>query len=453
MTRSLSKCFLSAVLVAASILLTGVPCRSMTLISPTADQVVREGVKIVIPASALPSGFLYGGDSQRPFIGILVGEPGSEEFVEAVSASSVVQNGNNVIVYWDSKSPYRDKSDPKTDKYLKDGTYSLRVQIYEQTQQSSKVVDSASVRIVLKNKVDRTSPAPAVTLANALAFGQSNSYRIRTGLQLFDMVDLPILSSLGVGGDFRVLQTVEDVRANGQIMLRCRLDDSASTDIFGWHTLLYQGQKLLPQLYRLVDKYGNVFNPNMFKKQAQYTITDVLPALPNKLIKEGDSWSDSMSLKVEGITGVIKLTGSCMLDSFEWHQGKECAKLVSQMSGNGQISFNGNKIRSAGPIKARVTTYFAYKTGKAIARVIDLSFPVAIEQGAGDPGATPGVPEPTTPPGSVPSDLANETTGNPIAYASRNPSYGPTGSAQPAASTTPTIKGSAIMTVTMQLEQ
>ena len=292
MTRSLSKCLLSAVLVAASILLTGVSCRSMTLVSPTADQVVREGVKIVIPAGALPSGFLYGGDSERPFIGILVGEPGFEAFVEAVSASSVVQDGNNVIVYWDSKAPYRDASDMKTDKYLKDGAYSLKVQIYEQTQHASKIVDSASVNIVLKNKVDRPSPAPAVTLANTLAFGQLDSYRIRTGLQLFDMVDLPILGSLGAEGDFRMLQTVEDVRADGQIMLRCRLDDSASTEILGMRSLLYQGQKLLPQLYRLVDKYGNVSSANMFKKQAQYTITDVLPVLADKPISEGDAWSD-----------------------------------------------------------------------------------------------------------------------------------------------------------------
>lgn len=430
----------------------------MTLVSPTPDQVVRENVKIVIPASGLPSGFLNGGDMQRPFIGILIGQPGSEAFVQAVSAASVIQSGSNVIIYWDSKAPYRDPNDPSNDKYFKDGSYSVKVDVYEQTTLRSRIVDSGTVNVVLKNKVDRPSPAPAVKLANALVFGQENAYRVRSGLQLFDAVDLPILSSLGFGSDFRMIQTVEDMRANGQIMLRYRLDDSASVDILGTRSMPYQGQKLLPQLYRLVNKYGKVFDTNMFKKQAQYSITDVLPVLPDRPVKEGDSWQDDMSLKVEGVTGMMKFTGSCMLDSFEWHQGKECAKLVSQMAGTGQISFNGNKIRSGGQVKARVTTFFAYKTGKAITRIIDLNFPVAIEQGAEQPGVSDTVAQ-TANAGPTSPDIFSDNPGAAPRATPRNPySTGPTSAgtgaaATPAAPTTPTSKGKAIMTVIMQLER
>ena len=461
MTRLLCKCFFSAAFVAVPVLMIAASCQSMTLVSPTPDQVVRENVKIAIPVSVLPSGFLSGGDLQRPFIGISVGQPGQEAFVEAVSAASMIQKGDNVIVYWDSKAPYREPNDQNTDKYFKDGSYSLKVEIYEQTTLRSKVVDSGSVNIVLKNKLDRSNAAPAVALVNALSFGQASTYKIQGGLQLFDVAFLPILSSLGFRSDFSVTQTVEDVRPNGRIMLRYLLDKYASTEILGTRTTLYEGQKLLPQLYRLVDRSGKVYNPNMFKRQAEYSITDVLPVLPDRAVTEGDSWPDEISLKIEGVTGILKFTGSCMLDSFEWHQNKECAKLVSQMAGAGQISFNGSKIRSSGQIKAKVTTYFAYKTGKTITRVIDLKFPVAIEQGADQPGgasvgpptatsATPTSPDmfsanPTAPPGGLPRGGPPSGPYGPI-----GPGGAVTGTPAPA---NPTSRGTAIMTVTMQLEQ
>lgn len=384
MSRCHIRMFLCVVIFAALATL-AVPGWSMTLIAPTPDQIVRENVRIAVPLSSLPSGFFEKSEAERPFLSISVGEPGKEAFVEAVSAGSVVKKNDSISFFWNSKAPYREPSDPKTDKFFKDGNYSLKVEIHEQTQSRSKILDTATVMVVLKNKVPRTNPAPGVNLINRLAFGQINTYGVHTGVQVFDAVRLPILGGLGITSNFKVIQSVEDVRSAGELLLRCRVDDDANVTLFGEKTMVLADQPIKPQLYRLVNKYGKVINANMFKKQAKFTITDVLPMLPNKAVKEGDSWPDAVTLKVEGLTNPIKLSGTCRLDSFEWERGQECAKLISDLTGNSRISLNNGKIRSTGAaIKARMVTYFAYKTGKMLKREIDLDFPALIAPDAGD---------------------------------------------------------------------
>ncbi|MCL5104419.1 MAG: hypothetical protein M1133_09940 [Armatimonadetes bacterium] len=369
----------------AGIATVGVPGWSMTLIAPTSDQIVREKVKITIPMSAVPSGFFEKLEGDRPFISVSVGEPGNERFVEAVAAGEVYKKKDFISFFWNSKAPYRDQSDLKTDKFFKDGKYSLKVEIHEQTQNRARTLDSASVNVVLKNKVARTNPAPGVSMTNRLAFGQINTYGVHTSVQVFDPVGLPILGGLGITSDFKVVQSVEDVRSAGELLLRCRVEDDANVTLFGQRTMVLADQPIKPQLYRLVNKHGKVIKANMFKKQAKFTITDVLPVLPGKAVKEGDSWPDALTLKIEGLTNPIKLTGTCQLDSFEWERGQECAKLVSTLTGNSRISLNNGKIRSAGSgIKVRMVTYFAYKTGKLIKREIGLDFPAVIEPGAGE---------------------------------------------------------------------
>jgi hypothetical protein len=88
-------------------------------------------------------------------------------------------------------------------------------------------------------------------------------------------------------------------------------------------------------------------------------------------------------LKIEGITNVIPLKGTSNLDSFEWQNGQECARLISTLSGNASISLNSGRIRSSSQkIDVRADTYFAYKTGKMIKRIITLEFPASISPSA-----------------------------------------------------------------------
>lgn len=345
------------------------------LAAPTEGQAVRENVKIQVPASVVPD---------SGFISVMVGEPKKERFVAALSRESAKPVNGLLTFYWNSKAPYYDSNDPMKPKYFKDGRYSFLIQLHEAT---GRAIDKTNVSIELKNRVARTNPAPGVKLVNKLVFGQYNEYRVHSDVSVFDVVNgmgLPLLGGLGMSADARIIQTVEDVRPGGQFLLRYRVDDKTYVAASGYKKFLYAADGVKPQLYRLMDSYGNVLKANMFAKQARFQIMDVLPTLPKTAVKEGDSWSDHMTVKIDGMTGLMKLTGSAMLDSFEWQNGRECAKITSVLSGNAPITLVNGKVRGSGVIAAEVTTYFAYKTGKMLERTIRLTSDAVILPGAGD---------------------------------------------------------------------
>lgn len=374
------------------------PLEALTLLSPTPDQVVREKVKITLPESALPSDFVVSDTEEpqirsRPFVSLSIDNAGTEQLLAAFSPEAAMIGNGRVTFYWDSKLPYREPSAPREDKYYKDGRYQLKVNVHDY---QGKVVDSAVVDVDLRNKVPRPNPAPAVRLTNRLAYGQNNVYKVRADVQVFQVVSgvgLPILGGMGMSSESRIVQTVEDIRPNGEIMVRYRMDSDGYVDAFGNRMKLYQDGVPKPQLYRLIDKYGNVINRNVFSKQGIYTIMDVLPVLPSRAVKEGDSWPTTCDLKIEGLTEIIPLTGTSMLDSFEWQNGHECAKIISTMGGISKISINNRKIvSSSDKVDVQMVTYFAHKIGKMLRREVSLEFPAHILPGAEQIEATPGSP-------------------------------------------------------------
>lgn len=364
------------VLFAAAIVALGAACcGALQLAAPTEGRAVREKVKIAIPAGAVPDG---------GFIAVLIGDPGSEKFVVALSSDSAKSEGGNLTFYWDSKAPYFEASDPMKPRYFKDGRYPLKVQVHDAP---GKITDSASVTIEIKNRVPRRNPAPGVALANSLAFGQVDNYRVRCDVAIFEVVNrvgLPMLGGMGLSGETIVVQSVEDARPDGQYLLRLRGDEGSYVSSYGVKKYLYAGEEFKPQLYRLINRHGKVIKANMFAKQAKYQIMDMLPTLPTQAVKEGDSWPDSMTLRIDGITPFVKLKGSAMLDSFEWEGGRECAKITSMLSSDTPISLANGKIQGTGPLDAQVTTYFAYKTGRMIKRNVRLTFDATIGSGSGD---------------------------------------------------------------------
>lgn len=380
MARSCSKSF---ALAAAIVVLTAVACGAFQLIAPTEGQAVRENVRIELPASVVP---------EDGFISVLVSETGTDRFVVALSRSSAKLVGSNLVFYWNTKAPYYDPKaeDPMKPKQFKDGRYPITVQVHwydADPKKKSMAVDKATVNIELKNRVPRTNPAPGIVLSNSLAFGQRNDYRIHSDVSVSDVVNgmsLPLLGGLGMSADSLVVQTVEDVRSGPQYLLRYVVDDKTYVAANGYKKYIYAGQELKPQLYRLMDRHGNVLKANMFTKQARYQIMDILPVLPSGPVKEGDSWADNMTLKIDGLTGLIRLKGSAMLDSFEWQNGRECAKITSMLSGTAPISLVNGKIRGSGIVNADVTTYFAYKSGRMLQREIMLTTDAVIMPGAGD---------------------------------------------------------------------
>ncbi len=419
-----------SMLVGAMAACAGTAADALTLLSPTPDQTVRENVKITIPLGELPPDFVLSEDEiapekGRPFLTVSVGSEGSDQLVAAISPDAGLVRDDAVTFHWDSKAPYRDPQDPKTERHWKDGRYALKVDIYDSF---GKVMDTATVDVNVKNKIPRSSPAPAVSMVNRLVFGESHTYKVHAEVQVFHMVSgtaLPILGGMGMTSDFKIIQSVEDKRPDGSYLLRCRMDPEGYLSSFGRKVRLFPLDQPKPQLYRLVDKYGNVITRNVFSRQGKYTMMDVLPTLPRQGVKEGDSWPVTCDLKIEGITGVIPLAGTSQLDSFEWQNGHECAKIISTLTGTSAISMDNGRIRSSSEnVTAKLTTFFAYKAGKMIQREVTLDFPASIMPGAGQIEGTmgtegtvlPGYPSPGLAPSPVPSPepMMEEDFGGPM---------------------------------------
>lgn len=381
-------------------------CSALTLLSPTEGQAVREMVRIVVPEDAVPA---EGAGGAPGFLTVMVGEGDDLRFVAAFSRESAQQTANKLTFLWNSKAPYHDPSAPMKQQSFKDGPYTLRVQVYDG---NGKAIDSASVGITLSNRVPRSSPAPAVSLVNKLSFGQSNTYDVKANVEVYEVVarvGIPILGGLGMFAETEIIQSVEDVRPSGEMLLRYRIGDRALVSSGGVKTPLYDAEPIKPQLYRLVTRHGQVVKRNMFSKQAKYSFMDFLPVLPDKPVKEGDSWPDKCTVKVDGMTPLVELEGTSQLDSFEWQSGQECAKIISRLTGKSRIVLADGRIRGTGQVTADITTYFAYKTGRPVLREIVLEFPASIDTGAFDTGGFSGGPSPgmATPVPTVPSPLVS----------------------------------------------
>ncbi len=380
----------SLILTALAVILAlaAIPSCALQILSPTPDQVVRENVKITVPESDLPPDFVIpkgeiAPEKLRPFVSVSVVTGGQEKLVAAISASAAVAKDGKVSFFWDSKAPFRETgvSDKNQEYHWKDGRYTLKIQLYDAT---GKAGESASVPIELKNKVSRRDQA--VQLVNRMAFGESHSYAVHADVQVYHVVSgtyLPILGGMGMTSNFKIIQSVEDRRDDGSYMLRCKLDDGFVSS-FGQKQELYPIGRPKPQLYRVVDRLGNVVNRNVFSRQAKFSIMDVLPVLPGRSVKEGDSWPTKLELKVEGITRVIPFTGTSVLDSFEWQNGHQCAKIVSDLIGSSTIYMdNGRVVSSSDKVKAKAITYFAFASGRMLRREVSLEFPATIKPGAG----------------------------------------------------------------------
>lgn len=355
-----------------SLVCTALPAVALNLISPTDMQVVRENVAITISADALPDG---------GFLSLYVSQDtiGSDSFTVALSPDKAIRKGNRVTFYWNSKSAVRSEAKPKEDRILKDGIYNVRVNVHSD---ESKIKDYTSIKIDLRNKIVRPSPAPGVLLNNKLVLNQTSIYDVKAIAQVYSDQDTPILGGLNLAASMSVYQTVEDIWPDGSRLLKYKLGKDTYVTSMGALTYLYPNPATRPQLYKLVHANGNVVNQNVFARQKQFSVMDLLPVLPNRKVKEGDSWNDRMRFKVDGVTENLTLTGKAVLDSFEWEQGKQCAKVISNLTSESKISLLSGKLTSdAGKINAKVVSYIAYKESKCIRRDIVIDFAALIQQG------------------------------------------------------------------------
>lgn len=395
---------LKAVVLALSLTTIGAQMAgALTLMSPTEGQTVRENIKFVFPSAALP---------KDGYVSLNVMNGNDEQLITATEddSESITASGDQTTFIWNTKSAFFTSADDRTGRFIGDGQHTLRLHIHDV---NGNTVDSQIVTVNVKNIIDRPSSEPAILLFYKLPYGQQSLYSVQSRVALFDSSDNPTYDTLRLSGEFKLSQSVEDVQPDGQRLVRYKVGSNAWLSYFGGRQPIYTQINRPPQVYRLVNKFGRVTDPDVVGgRNKNINVMDILQVLPSTPVKTGDTWPDKMNLKLEGLTDLINLDGTATLTGFEWQDGRECAKIESELKGPGMIRFQGIQSTQDSQITVKSITYFAYNENRAIRRDLDISFPAYIAQGTslmGPTGVGPGVTGPG--PMMMPGPMGNAGPG------------------------------------------
>ncbi len=425
----------AAVLVLALMALCGQMASALTLMSPTDGQTVKENIKFVFPSAALPKdGYVS--------LDLVMGDDLQLITATDQASDTITTSGDQTTFIWNTKAPFFTSSDDRTGRLIGDGQHVLSLHIHDA---SGNTVDKTRVTVNVKNTIDRSSSEPGILLFYKLPYGQQNLYIVQSKVALLDSSDNPTMDTLRMSGEFRLSQSVEDVQPDGLRLMRYKVGNSAYISYYGGRQPLYTAFNKAPQVYRLLNKFGSVTDPDVVGgKNKNVNVMDILQVLPTTPVKTGDTWPDKMNLKLEGLTDLVALDGTATLTGFEWQDGRECAKIESELKGNGLIRFTGVQSAPGAQIVVKSVTYFAYNENRAIRRELNIEFPAIMVQGANVLGPTgagagmmPGMGPGASMPGGMPGAMMPGMGGMPGAMM---PGMGP-GASMPGGMDGPPMPG------------
>jgi hypothetical protein len=407
--------FTATALLSSIVLLASTSASALIITSPTEGRIVRDKVKIVIPKSSLPADI-----TQTRFISIKV----DGQFLAAIDTSSDAAFSDaknpNIVYVWDTKRAIANPLISEDQRYYKDGMHDIVVEAHSLGANKKDIVtETASVAVNLKNQIPRADPAPPLKLRYRYHFGQQSTYNVSVEGEILDPTGLSLTGGvLPVQGEFDVAQSVEDVQGDGSALIRYKVDkDTAWTLIYGQSSLPGQNVKFR-SVYKIIDSLGKTVDSNVLSGNVKIEVTDCLIRLPSRSIQIGDTWPTETRMKLEGFADTVKLTGTSSLVGLEWESNLECAKIVSELSGEPVFTFlpyNG------GMIKITNIAYFAHKLGKLVKDVtviqydtiMDTALLANIQQQVFPASAIPAIPSSPT--------SSTSPSGGPMAAARRMP--------------------------------
>lgn len=363
-----------AFLALAAIILLSVGASALTIISPTEGAKVREKVKIVIPRSAVPT---------DGFVTISV----DGKFRASAALPEEMRNDANgaapaspyYTYIWDTKAPVQSVNSTEAPIILKDGKHDVEVQVHDAI---GRRVGISKVSVNVQNKPAIPNPAPPFKLYYKFHLGDQTVYRCRIDGEILDNLGQPLLSGVSaVKTDYDVIQTIEEARKDGTALVRYKIGPDATALLYGNQIPMIGANGTSPSIYKLIDNRGKVLQSDLIRK-TNTTITDIMAGLPTKPVQVGETWTSNFRLKIEGFGDAVPYQMNNRFDSVEWEGGRECAKIISDMTALGKIQIlpGAESNDEQTPIKGTGVFYFAYKTGKLIRASATLESNLSIDQ-------------------------------------------------------------------------
>lgn len=317
--------------------LLAVPAHAMALriLSPTPDEVVREKVAIKVPTAAIP------GPPAVPAKGATEGQLIVD--IDNRFAAAVARQDKATTVYiWDTKG----ETDPAGP--VKDGRHEIEVSATDAFGEPYGNTDR--VEVFVRNQL--SNPPKKVRLRYHFQQDEVHDYaekvRVRqAGVDIFT-------------ANVKIRSTVDDMEGSGA-MIREKIErDSVENDQGQDAPFYLAGRSLNMTLFPT-----GAVKPGYKMRLDQAKAVQPLIAFPVAPVSVGSTWTSMLRLnpfyqQMDAVT----IRAQNTLESFEWEQGFETAKIVSTFKGPALVSVAGVPTRFQ--LNGKRTTWFAFRVGKII---------------------------------------------------------------------------------------
>ncbi len=316
---------------------------------PLNGATVRETVRVVVPASSVPSG---------GYVSIMI--DGHRRSALALDVKS-----DAFVFVWDTKALDPDTKLPLAQRQAREGSHALAVQAFDA---SGKIFgDPKQISVTVKNKASELMPASGLLLRFDHKVGPVSKYKFYTETNLSDISGAKELADT-VGQaieavEMVVAQSTEDIRPDGTALVRQKLDGDIK---------LGSGGRMAPipnvkakAAYRIEDGCGRTVG-NIESRAAGDKVVVEMPNLPVQRVRIGDSWTDLDNIFQDWTSGSnLAMNVTSTLEGVEWQGGYPCAKIRSTYSGTKKLP-NSPVLTDPVPIRGERITYFAFQVGKVI---------------------------------------------------------------------------------------
>ena len=316
---------------------------------PLDGATVRETVKIIVPASSVPSGGYVSIEISGRRRSAMAKDPDSDTF----------------IYQWDTKGLDPDARLPLDARQPQEGAHTIAVQAYDAA--GRKLGDPKEISVTVKNKAPELMPASGLLLRYTHKIGSSSKYRFRTETNLANISGATELAAtIGQAieaADLVIAQSTEDLRPDGSALVRQKLDGAIK---------IGSGGRMVPipnvkakAAYRIEDGCGRTIGSIESIAEGTKVVVE-MPNLPVQRVRIGDSWVDVDNVFQDWSSGSnMAMSCNSTLEGVEWEGGYPCAKIKTVFSGTKQLP-NSPVLTEPVPIKGERITYFAFQVGKVI---------------------------------------------------------------------------------------
>jgi hypothetical protein len=343
----------------------------LVLLRPREGATVREQVKVVIPAAAIPP---------NGFASLFV--DGMFRVAQAPAANSQ----KPLTFVWDTKAKLTDTSLPEDKRTVQDGEHVLEVRTYTD---DGRMAERSAVNVRVANRLPVREGQP-IYLGYRFRVGDSTKYTYSFDLKASGSLNTPGTSATSLPEisyrEFtKVAMFVEDWDGSKAFVRERRL--SPITISFG------DVPQSVPvdessRYYSIFPNGDTIFSSAMAREKRVPMYNQI--GLPAGSVRVGQSWRGSVKLWCGAFaTGKVQLPAVNTLEAVEWEHGVPTARIKSTYKGSTKLNLPYAGIQDGiMDVTGTSVFHFAPSKGKIVRAVHEMDGTLKLDASQGTPGGS-----------------------------------------------------------------